>query len=241
MKEASIIVSCFNEIQLGFLESNLKTLAPNKNLEIICVDGGSTDGTLALVEQSGATLLQLPNSNRAQRYNLGIMTATSDLIVLLHPRSLISTDGLNELFDQDLTTDSWGAWTHSFDVSHPILRFTSWYSNCIRGDQRHIFYLDHCLFLTRSLARRLGTQVVPELEIFEDTELCLRLRRLAKPVRLKSKVTTSAVRFLKAGILRQSLRNQILKLEYFLGRNHLGMNRDYEKMLELNQKVPKKN
>ena len=47
-----------------------------------------------------------------------------------------------------------------------VYKFTSWWSNYIRGDIRKIYYLDHCIFFKKHIL----DEVNPcHLEIFEDT------------------------------------------------------------------------
>ena len=71
------------------------------------------------------------------------------------------------------------------------------------------------------------------MDIFEDTEICTRLKNY-KSKRLKSISTTSAVRFEKNGVFKQSLINQYLKLLYLLKIDHKKMNKLYEKKTKLN-------
>jgi GT2 family glycosyltransferase len=139
----------------------------------------------------------------------------------------------------NLSTDNrWGAFTHQFSISHPLLDFTSWYSNYIRGGLRSIYYLDHCIFAQKQLLLDVG--LLPDIDIFEDTEICLRLKKQGKPIRLPFISQTSAVRFQVQGIYQQALKNQYLKWLYYFNRSDTKMNRLYEKGLELNTKYEKK-
>jgi len=126
----------------------------------------------------------------------------------------------------------WGAFTHQFDIQHPLLNFTSWYSNRIRGDRRGVYYLDHCLFAQKQLLLDVG--LFPEMHIFEDTAICLKLKRKAKPIRLPFISQTSAVRFQSNGIYRQAIKNQYMKCCYYFSGSDKKMNARYEKGIELN-------
>lgn len=168
---------------------------------------------------------------RAERLNIGFHRAGGSMILFHHPRSFISRQGLLDLAakaDQKI----WGGFTHQFDHSHPLLKFTSWYSNRVRA-RRGILYLDHCIFFHRSL----WTQDLPAVDIFEDTILSLNLREHGAPVLLPYVSETSAIRFQKNGVWRQAWQNQILKIEHYLGRDHQKMNDRYEKNLNLNSAV----
>ncbi len=229
----SVIVPILNEMQNAFFARIVDALSASR-LDVVYVDGGSTDGTISYLEDIGCRIILAPQSNRAQRLNLGL-TATSGAQVLLHhPRSLISTAGL-EAFAA-LTPDHWGGFRHSFDADHPVLSFTSFYSNHIRF-RRGIVYLDHCIFAPREWLVNVGG--VPDLDIFEDTALSARLRANAFPTLLPFTLKTSAVRFTKNGIYTQSIMNQVLKLGYYTRWSRSSMNKRYEKDLELNQKVGK--
>lgn len=183
-------------------------------------------------EVPGYELLRVgPSSGRtrAQRLQAGIEAARGETILLHHPRSLIEADGLRFLLEREDEL-TWGGFTHAFDEDHPLLRFTSWYSNRVRAARAGIVYLDHCVFFRRELL----TRPIPAVEIFEDTELSLILRAGGPPAILPYRSTTSAIRFKTNGIWRQALMNQRLKLEYRLGVSDRLMNARYERGLRLN-------
>jgi glycosyltransferase involved in cell wall biosynthesis len=233
--QVSLVFPILNDARHGYLERNLSELATLPQTEMICIDGGSDDDSHMLAERHGARYIVIERSNRAQRINRGIEAARGDWVVLVHPRSRLSATCINELLDH-APLGSWGAWTHSFDDRHPLLKFTSWYSNCVRGALKSIYYLDHCLFIHRSLLDSLGTPAVPEIPIFEDTELCLKLRRIRTGVRLRTRTRTSAIRFRTNGIVKQAAINQWSKLKYRLRHDLQRINRVYEAGLALNER-----
>ena len=227
----SIVIPTLNESKSGLLLPILQAYQDVQHCEIICVDGGSQDDTCEIVRQSTARLVQTDISSRAGRLNEGIKQARYGLILLHHPRSLLEVKGIEALIQQ-AEKIKWGAFTHRFDLQHPLLRFTSWYSNYIRGDRRGIYYLDHCLFAKKQLLLDVG--LLPEVDIFEDTELCLRLKKKNKGIRLAYLSETSAIRFQTFGIYRQAFYNQMLKCLYYLKRSDKSMNKSYEQQLQLN-------
>ncbi len=230
----SIILPVFNESRCNYLDRILQNLSQLDSAEIIIIDGGSTDDTVSRINNAGFSVLELPDSSRAARLNYGLDAASGELIFLHHPRSLVSPDILAGLETRlGVSRPCWGGLSHQFDLQHPLLRFTSWYSNRIRCDWRGIVYLDHCLFLHRSFVDQ-GYRF-PAVEIFEDTRFSLQLRQKQKPIRLKDFCTTSAIRFSRNGIYRQALLNQMLKIGFWLKTSPKTMNRHYEKGLELNE------
>ena len=224
----------FNESRSGHLPSTLNALSKVTEAEVLLIDGGSTDDTLDIAHGYPCKVLELPNSTRAARLKLGMETARGDLIFLHHPRSRVDPSTLMSL--KDFCTDGeplWGGLTHQFDMRHWLLRFTSWYSNKVRFDRRGIVYLDHCIFFHRAFLE-LGLKI-PDVPIFEDTELSKLLGKQSQPVRIQQLSVTSAIRFQQNGVFKQSLQNQLLKIGFYLGISNRKMNRYYEKGLNLNE------
>jgi len=173
----------------------------------------------------------IETTSRASRMNRGLKVAKSELVLFHHPRSLIDKEGITSLIENGLNID-WGAFTHRFDKSSFMLNFTSFYSNYIRGDLRNIFYLDHCLFAHKSILLSIGG--FPEIDIFEDTEICKKLNSISKGKRLKYDSITSAIRFEHAGFWKQAYLNFLMKKDYYLRKSHITMNQKYEENMDLN-------
>lgn len=232
MPKLSVVFPILNEIQNPYFWESLDSLKHFKGVELIIVDGGSSDGTLERLSCLGVKPFSSA-VDRASRLNKGVKESTGEIVLLHHPRSLISLAGVCELLKS--CPNSWGGFSHRFDWGHPILRFTSWYSNHGRRNLWKILYLDHCVFFPRKITDEIFP--LPAVEIFEDTLLSYRLRKkLGRPALLKQKVTTSAIRFRHRGPLRQAMVNQILKVKFHMGRDYGVMNQRYEKDLELNSK-----
>lgn len=234
MAELSVIIPTLNEEENPYFLKAMNQLSSIRNIEVIVSDGGSTDNTLNIASEFKTTVISNVVSSRAERINLGLAQASAERILLHHPRSIISQEGIESLLGTTCSS-SWGGFTHSFDLEHPLLRFTSWYSNNIRGAISGIVYLDHCIFLTREMALTIGK--LPAVDIFEDTILSQRLRKsFGAPTILPYKATTSAIRFKTNGVFKQAFMNQILKLKFYLGADHMKMNKYYEKKLPLNSR-----
>ena len=135
----SVIIPTLNELQHNYLERILILLSKTK-YQVIVVDGGSTDGTTELIKKFGVESHILDHSNRAERLNEGLKYAKSDIVLLHHPRSILSVEGLESLRDLE---GIWGGFKHRFDEKGFPYSFTSWYSNVIRFKMRKIIYLDH--------------------------------------------------------------------------------------------------
>jgi glycosyltransferase involved in cell wall biosynthesis len=226
----SVIIPTFNEMNNGYLEKIFPLLRNTNEIEVICVDSNSTDGTREFILENKFKLLSTDTTSRAKRLNIGIKSAQGEMLLLHHPRSLLSVNAIATLKnDKELY---WGAFTHRFDHKHFLLDFTSWWSNKWRGDKRHIFYLDHCFYIRKDILDDIG--MIPEIDIFEDTELSLLLRSYCPPLRLDDISLTSSIRFKGNGVWKQAYTNQKLKWSYYFNRDHKKMNKDYEKNIALN-------
>ena len=80
------------------------------------------------------------------------------------------------------------------------------------------------------------TKAIPNVPIFEDTEISKILNKQGVPWRHPLKAVTSAVRFDTNGFLKQSAMNQIFKLGYWVGVPKEKMDLIYEKSLNLNSR-----
>ncbi len=237
----SIILPCLNEIRHGYLENILTNLVgQDGEIEIITVVSVSDDGTDNILEEYTKRYAQVQivrslAKNRAQRLNDGIAISTGNIILLHHPATLLPERIVLQLIEQTLGSGGqWGAFRHSFDFTHWLLHFTSWYSDNVRVKQKSLVYLDHCPFIDRQLLAQIGN--VPDLDIFEDTVLSDRLRQFSKPLLAQGQVITSARRFRQRGIYRHAMLNQLLKICYHFNIDPRWLNLLYEQKASINVK-----
>jgi len=245
--ELSIILPCLNEIRHGYLERILNNLVNQVGeIEIIVAVSPSEDDTEIVLEAyaqryANLRIVRSLARNRAQRFNDGIAVSQGEIILLHHPATILPEAEILAMIKRSLSTLSsghsnpiWGAFHHSFDDQHWLLKFTSWYSNQVRAKQKGIVYFDHCPFIYREFLVKIGN--IPDLDIFEDTVLSDRLRQFTKPLLADGTAITSARRFRQRGIYRHAMLNQLLKLCYHLKINPKHLNRLYEKRYSINTK-----
>lgn len=234
----TVLLSAYNEEGNPYFWKTLETIKDlsldGHQINVVVGVTPGTDETLTILKRLNVSFVEVQSTKRAVRYNEAfkrVTCAPEDWILLHHPRSVLDPDAYQAL-EKIVPTQSWGAFTHEFDHSHPLLSFTSWWSNHIRGDLKKIFYLDHCLFVRRAAFEKAGG--FPEREIFEDTLLSNKLSLHQTPVRLPNRSLTSAVRFRVNGVWTQAWKNQVLKWKFYFNADDEEMNKDYEKGVDLN-------
>jgi hypothetical protein len=214
---------------MDFVKTNLNTYANMSDIELIVVD--SSENKEYEFTSNFGSYYYCESNSRAARINLGVARAKGEWVILHHPRSILGPEALAE-FRAKESKLSWGGFTHKFDFSHPLLKFTSWYSNFVRGP-RGIIYLDHCIFCKKSDYKKM--KALPEVDIFEDTIISQNLfELLGKPQILKSISLTSAIRFKTNGVFKQAILNQYMKYLFYKNSDHENMNKIYEKKTKLN-------
>jgi hypothetical protein len=202
---------------------------------LIAVVSPSQDETLFLLSQAPSfRVIETSATNRAQRLNVGIAASQGEVVLLHHPATLLPGEKALHWVDQAMqdSTVQWGGFQHGFDWDHWLLRYTSWYSNQVRPRWSRILYLDHCIFVRRSLLTAIGG--VPDMDIFEDTVLSQRLGVVSAPRLVPAQVTTSARRYRNRGVYRHAFLNQILKGMYHFKLDPHWMNQLYEGKTQIN-------
>ncbi len=180
--------------------------------QVILVDGGSRDGTperalglsdLTLVAERG----------RAAQMNAGAAVATGGVLLFLHADTRLPA-GAGALIQSGLRRAPWGRFDVRIAGRHPLLRCIGFMMS-LRSRITGIATGDQAIFVRRDLFEAVGGYAA--IPLMEDIELCTRLRRLAQPVCLKARVTTSGRRWESRGVLRTTLLMWGLRLGFALG------------------------
>ncbi len=210
----SIIIPCLNEAE--GIAGTLAALAPlrSRGTEVIVVDGGSRDDTVARAGPLADRVLAAPRG-RASQMNAGAACARGAILLFLHADSLLPqaadaliVDGLKR------TRRGWGRFDVSIAGGHPLLRLVERLMN-LRSRLTGIATGDQAIFVTHSLFTAAGGY--PEIALMEDIELSGRLKHYGPPLCLRHRITTSARRWEKHGVIRTILLMWRLRLAYWLG------------------------
>jgi rSAM/selenodomain-associated transferase 2 len=210
----SVIVPVLDEA--GAIAATLQPLqeARQAGAEVLLVDAGSRDATVAIARPLVDKILQAPRG-RSQQLNVGAAAASGELLVFLHADSILPPH-----FAQVITTAlgerrlAWGRFDVRIVGEHPLLRLVSIGMN-LRSRITGIATGDQAIFATRALFQRVGGFALQPL--MEDIAFSKAAKRLARPLCPRACVRTSGRRWSREGVLRTILLMWRLRLAYYLG------------------------
>ncbi|MCC5666507.1 TIGR04283 family arsenosugar biosynthesis glycosyltransferase [Nostoc sp. CHAB 5784] len=208
----SIIIPAINEA--GNIKTAIATTQGSINIEVIVVDGGSDDDTVAIAQSLGVKVIS-SSPGRAVQMNTGAIAATGEILLFLHADTCLPT-GFDDMVRTALQQPGTlaGAFNLRIDASLLSLRWVELGVN-LRSHFYQMPYGDQAIFLTKAVFQQIGN--FPELPIMEDFELMRRLKRTGRIVIIPTPVVTSARRWLQKGVFKTTLLNQIVIIAYLLG------------------------
>ena len=208
----SVIIPALNES--GQIAATLSSVRQATDVELIVVDGGSTDDTPKIAAEQGATVLSCQPS-RAAQMNAGARVASGGLLLFLHADTLLPS-GYDTLVRHAILQNGAAGGAFKLAIDAPGLslrimeRVAHWRSIFLK-----LPYGDQAIFLSASLFESLGG--FPQMPIMEDYALVRRLKRHGRIAILPQPVVTSARRWLAFGAWRTWLINQAVIFAYYLG------------------------
>ena len=210
----SIIVPVLNEAP--GVEKFLSVLQTfKKHGEIIIVDGGSQDNTIALVTPLADIFIK-SIKGRAKQMNAGAQAASGEILLFLHADTYLPANALT-LIEQGLSQNQqWGRFDIKLSGTQFMLVVIAHFMNW-RSRLTGISTGDQVLFVQKLLFNQIGQ--FPEIPLMEDVAICKNLKLSGPPLCLKAKVTSSGRRWQQFGIARTILLMWWLRLLYFFGCN----------------------
>ncbi|OED40626.1 hypothetical protein AB833_11165 [Chromatiales bacterium (ex Bugula neritina AB1)] len=213
----SIIVPAKNES--ACIRETLLALQPlrQESHQLIVVDGGSSDDTLAVCRGLADIVISSP-AGRAVQMNAGAKAALHDILWFVHADTIVLPDGAAKI--QHLLGGSgrqakiWGRCDVQFTNTAMVFMLIAWCMNkrsCLTG----IATGDQAIFIRKDAFNSIGGY--PEIALMEDIEISRQLKKICRPACLTSKVQTSSRRWEHNGIVRTILLMWKLRLLYFFG------------------------
>jgi rSAM/selenodomain-associated transferase 2 len=200
----SIIIPTLNEA--SEIVETIRGLRSQRPHEIIVVDGGSRDATVALA--NGADHVITSQAGRAFQMNAGAALATGRHLLFLHADCRLESGALQAID---------AVWSRTSVVAGCFamrVRADGWVFRSIdacaaaRVRMTGIVYGDQGLFLRKDDFERLGR--FPPVPFMEDVFFSQTLARHGRVVVVNKKIYVSPRRWRKVGLVRQTLRNWTL-------------------------------
>ena len=199
LNEEEHIASTLNYLFLNSTTKNIK--------EILVVDGLSTDHTVQIAKDCGATVVH-SQRGRAKQLNYGAQKAKGDILYFLHADTLPPKRFDESILNATKKGCQTGCFQMKFDSQSRFLSFFAWFSRvnhtlCRGGDQS--------LFITKDLFVATGG-FNENYKVYEDNEFIARLYEITPFKILSRHIKTSA---------RKYEQNGEIKLQYHFGVIHL--------------------
>jgi rSAM/selenodomain-associated transferase 2 len=211
--EISIIVPTLNEADSIAETLDALTFFDEKT-EIIVVDGGSDDATIAIVQNYDVKILHSSQRGRGQQLQIGGGAARGEILWFVHADTIVSSNAIREI--KQVLKDSrvvGGNFTIRFDGERFAAKFLTWLYPKL--NLLGLIYGDSAIFVRREIYEQIGG--FRAFPIFEDLDFVERLRKTGEIVTLSSVVTTSSRRFENKSFVFTFSRWTILQILYWLG------------------------
>ena len=231
MRMFSIIIPTYNEAD-GIAQTISRTHAANggHEAEIIVVDGGSTDDTIQVARQHGATIVESKRKGRAAQMNTGASVARYELLYFIHADSVPPDDFTSQILNACDKGAKSGCFRLAFDYSHWFLRANAWFT---RFNVNAVRFGDQSLFATKEVFEKAGG-FREDLIMMEDQEIIHRLKQYGKFKVVNDYVVTSARKYLDNGVYRMQWIFYRIWAMYYLGYSQ-------EQMLKMHKRLIRKN
>jgi rSAM/selenodomain-associated transferase 2 len=207
----SVVIPALDEADqiVGAIES-----ASAPGVEIVVVDGSSTDETRERAAAAGARVL-VSAAGRAEQLAVGVDATRGDAVLFLHADTRLPS-GFESAVEKALGDAGTigGFFRFRFDAKSPALRFVEWGAR-LRVALFGVPYGDQALFVSRQTLNAIGG--IPQAPIMEDLDLVKAMRRQGRLAHLELPVTTSARRYQVGGVLRTMFRNWIAAAARWFG------------------------
>ncbi|MEQ1517325.1 MAG: TIGR04283 family arsenosugar biosynthesis glycosyltransferase [Usitatibacteraceae bacterium] len=220
----SIVIPALNEA-----DNILTTLRPlqamrSRGVEVILVDGGSTDATKQLATPLVDQLIDSAKG-RAKQMDAGARVATGDALLFLHADSLLPIEADQSIFAAlKSPSRQWGRFDVTIAGQHAFLPVIAWCMN-VRSRLSGIATGDQGLFMTADAFK--AADGFGDMPLMEDVALCARLKKISAPVCLRERIVTSGRRWEKHGVWRTIFLMWRIRWAFFLGADPVDLHRAY--------------
>ena len=205
----SVIIPCLNEAEnICACIQSAEGSYPSDQVEIIVVDGESTDETLSLIPEHITVFQTQPN--RARQMNMGAKEAKGDIFVFCHADTQLPK-GWREKMIASLedTYVVGGAFQSRLE---PDVGSLKWMNLIKLPKNWRFMYGDQGMFVRRTIFEAIGG--FPEVILMEDVELARGMAEKGKVTRVDLRVITDSRRMVEKGVLNQIIGNAWRMIRY---------------------------
>ncbi len=208
----SVVIPALNEA--ACIERAVASAWAAKVDEVIVVDGGSHDATVALAEATGSRVLS-GDRGRALQQNLGAAESQGDVLLFLHADNWLAPNVGQQILDclRDGKVLG-GAFRQQIEASGLLYRWLE-RGNAARVRWCGLPYGDQAIFMRKNVFEQLGR--FPSVKLMEDLLLMRSFRKKSCPVLLPGPVHVDPRRWQQRGVLRQTFGNWTLVAAQALG------------------------
>jgi rSAM/selenodomain-associated transferase 2 len=219
----SIIVPVLNEAAgiAEFLQSLASVVS--ESVEIIVVDGGSTDQTAALAAPYVDRVVHAAKG-RAAQMNAGAVVASGSVLLFLHADTQLPAGALDAIERVIKQGASWGRFDVTIEGHSHWLKLVASMMNW-RSRLTGIATGDQAIFVTPVAFNAVGG--FPQIALMEDIAMSTLLNKQAPCACLSQRVVTSGRRWQRYGVWCTILLMWRLRLAYFLGADPNQLARQY--------------
>ncbi len=236
----SVIIPTINEAdKIPLLLADLNRNP--KQIELLVIDGGSSDLTDLASKLSGARVIRVEESNRGLQLHEGASKAKSDWLLFLHADSRLPQDWfiiLDKIINTKGAKNS--GWFFTFKVKGKkaqlrLLEFIVF----LRSNILKTPYGDQGLLIHKTLYNRVGTY--KRIPLMEDLDIVLRLKKISFLKAINHPLYTSGRKWEESNIFLQGWKNYRLRQRWFRGTPSSELNQDYYSTKNTKQQIASPN
>jgi len=210
----SIIIPCLNEAEN--IHACLSSIPASPSIEIIVVDGGSSDETISIVKNfSSAIKIVHSDRGRAKQMNTGARYARGAVLLFLHADTIAPKDLLEKISSFDSQDKKlWGRFDVQLSNRSLVYRVIEAFIN-YRSDWTNVATGDQAIFVKRNAFEHVTG--FPDIPLMEDIAFSKIMKKKSEAYCIKSRMLTSSRRWEENGVIKTIILMWWLRFSYFIG------------------------